>query len=243
MAAARGRGKTVLLCAFHRRLIFRPLADLSRSSVSRPLSSTSGLGIAASIFGQDRNNDSKGAEANLDALHQNAGACSRLALQDAAAMETGKSNRRLVGLAASALASVLIAAAALVLVEKFHGPTVATHDHVVHDRTAARPADTTPPAGTGTAFDAEIAQVIGRMHETMEVTPSGEPDRDFMLMMIPHHQGAIDMALVVLKYGHDERLKRLAQSIIVEQGQEITYMRTLLGAPRAEQVTSHQCCR
>jgi uncharacterized protein (DUF305 family) len=88
-----------------------------------------------------------------------------------------------------------------------------------------------------------MTQGIARMHETMEVTPSGEPDRDFMLMMIPHHQGAIDMALVVLKYGHDERLKRLAQSIIVEQGQEITYMRTLLGAPRAEEATSHQCCR
>jgi uncharacterized protein (DUF305 family) len=50
-------------------------------------------------------------------------------------------------------------------------------------------------------------------------------------MMIPHHQGAIDMALLQLKYGHDEKLKRLAQSIIVEQGQEITYMRTLLDAP------------
>ena len=85
-----------------------------------------------------------------------------------------------------------------------------------------------------------MAQVIARMHETMEVTPTGDPDRDFMRMMIPHHQGAIDMALVVLKHGDDERLKRLAQSIIVEQGQEITYMQTLLAAPRAEQVTPHQ---
>jgi len=177
----------------------------------------------------------------VDAVHQNARVCLRLAPQDAAAMEMSKSNRRLVGLAGSVLASVLIAAAALVLVEKFHGPTVATH--VIHGRTAAGPADATPPAGSGTAFHAEMTQVIARMHETMEVTPSGEPDRDFMLMMIPHHQGAIDMALVVLKYGHDERLKRLAQSIIVEQGQEITYMRTLLGAPRAEETTSHQCCR
>jgi hypothetical protein len=158
-------------------------------------------------------------------------------------MEMSKSNRRLVGLAGSVLVSVLIAAAALVLVEKFHGPTAGAHDHVVRARTAAGPADITSPFGTGAAFHAQMTQVIARMHETMEVTPSGEPDRDFMLMMIPHHQGAIDMALVVLKYGHDERLKRLAQSIIVEQGQEITYMRTLLGAPRAEEATSHQCCR
>jgi uncharacterized protein (DUF305 family) len=52
-------------------------------------------------------------------------------------------------------------------------------------------------------------------------------------MMIPHHQGAIDMALVQLKYGRNEKLRRLAQSIIVEQGQEIAYMRSFLD-PLAE---------
>jgi hypothetical protein len=80
-------------------------------------------------------------------------------------------------------------------------------------------------------FYAEIAQANARMHEAMEVAPSGDIDRDFAQMMIPHHQGAIDMALVLLKHGRDERLKRLAQSIIVEQGQEIAYMRNLLAAP------------
>jgi uncharacterized protein (DUF305 family) len=65
----------------------------------------------------------------------------------------------------------------------------------------------------------------------MKIEPAGDIDRDFMRMMIPHHQGAIDMALLQLKYGHDEKLKRLAQSIIVEQGQEIAYMRTLLNTP------------
>ena len=62
----------------------------------------------------------------------------------------------------------------------------------------------------------------------MEIAPSGDIDRDFTRMMIPHHQGAIDMALVQLKYGRNEKLRRLAQSIIVEQGQEIAYMRSLL---------------
>ena len=81
------------------------------------------------------------------------------------------------------------------------------------------------------AFYAEIANVNARMHDDMEIEHSGNIDRDFVRMMIPHHQGAIDMARVLLKYGQDERLKRLAQSIIVEQGQEITYMRTLLDAP------------
>jgi len=47
--------------------------------------------------------------------------------------------------------------------------------------------------------------------------------------MIPHHQGAIDMALVELRYGKDERLKRLAQEIIVTQQQEIDVMHLALG--------------
>jgi Domain of unknown function (DUF305) len=79
-------------------------------------------------------------------------------------------------------------------------------------------------------FYADIAGVNARMHVGMEIAPSGDVDRDFALMMIPHHQGAIDMAVVMLKYGRDARLRRLAQSIIIEQGHEIAYMRTLLQA-------------
>jgi uncharacterized protein (DUF305 family) len=85
-----------------------------------------------------------------------------------------------------------------------------------------------------------MSDVNGRMHQGIAISPSGDVDRDFMRMMIPHHQGAIDMALVLLKYGHDEKLKRLAQSIIVEQGQEIAYMRTLLDPPRPQSLdTDH----
>jgi uncharacterized protein (DUF305 family) len=51
-------------------------------------------------------------------------------------------------------------------------------------------------------------------------------------MMIPHHQGAVDMALVELRFGHDERLRRLAQGIIVEQRQEIEVMRRILANDR-----------
>jgi hypothetical protein len=93
---------------------------------------------------------------------------------------------------------------------------------VAHSHTSAPPLSTSP-----SAFHAEIAQVNVRMHETMDIVPSGNIERDFLRMMIPHHQGAIDMAVVLLKYGSDERLKRLAQSIIVEQSQEVAYMRTL----------------
>jgi DUF305 family protein family protein len=88
-------------------------------------------------------------------------------------------------------------------------------------------------------FYSEMSAVTMHMHAGMEVVPSGAVDRDFMRMMIPHHQGAIDMALVLLKYGRDEKLKRLAQSIIIEQGQEITYMHTLLDPPAAAPSAEH----
>src|SRR5262245_51646582 len=84
------------------------------------------------------------------------------------------------------------------------------------------------PSASEAAFHSEMDRVKARMHAGMGIAPSGNTDRDFALMMIAHHQGAIDMALVQLKYSNNKRLRRLAQSIIVEQGQEIAYMRSLL---------------
>jgi uncharacterized protein (DUF305 family) len=77
-------------------------------------------------------------------------------------------------------------------------------------------------------FYARMDGVMARMHVAMHVAPSGDPDRDFARMMVPHHQGAIDMALLELRFGKDERLRRLAQGIITEQGQEIQVMRSIL---------------
>ena len=82
----------------------------------------------------------------------------------------------------------------------------------------------TAPSG----FDAMMAQSMARMHADMAVAPSGDPDRDFAAMMIPHHQGAIEMAKAELAYGRDPVLRRLAQGIIVEQAQEIEVMRRAL---------------
>jgi hypothetical protein len=56
-------------------------------------------------------------------------------------------------------------------------------------------------------------------------------DQDFAAMMIPHHQGAIDMAQAELRHGRNEQLRRIAQGIIVEQQQEIAAMRLALGQP------------
>ncbi|OTP67379.1 putative exported protein [Caballeronia sordidicola] len=72
---------------------------------------------------------------------------------------------------------------------------------------------------------------MNRMMNNMTVQPKGNVDEDFVAMMIPHHQGAVDMAQAELRYGHNERLRRIAQEIIVEQMQEIAAMRLALGQP------------
>ncbi len=74
------------------------------------------------------------------------------------------------------------------------------------------------------SFDALMAQAMERMHRDMAIAPSGDPDRDFAAMMIPHHQGAVDMAKVELQFGKNPVLRRLAQGIIIEQLQEIQVM-------------------
>jgi hypothetical protein len=91
-------------------------------------------------------------------------------------------------------------------------------------------------AGTATGSDAERFAAenevaMTRMMDGMSVHPSGNVDEDFAAMMIPHHQGAIDMAMAELRYGKNEQLRRIAQEIIVDQMQEIAAMRLALGQP------------
>jgi uncharacterized protein (DUF305 family) len=68
-----------------------------------------------------------------------------------------------------------------------------------------------------------------KMMIDMGIRPSGDVDADFVAMMVPHHQGAIEMAQAELRYGRNEPLRRMAQEIIVTQLQEITAMRLSLG--------------
>ena len=70
-----------------------------------------------------------------------------------------------------------------------------------------------------------------KMMVDMGIDPSGDIDRDFVSMMVPHHQGAIDMAEAELRYGHNELLRRMAQEIVVTQQQEIAAMRLALDQP------------
>ena len=86
------------------------------------------------------------------------------------------------------------------------------------------------------SFSGLMDQAMERMHSGMHIDLSGDADRDFARMVIPHHQGAVDMARVELRYGRDERLRRLAQGIIVEQTQEIEAMRLYLATPAQKKV-------
>jgi uncharacterized protein (DUF305 family) len=67
-------------------------------------------------------------------------------------------------------------------------------------------------------------EAIQKMQSDMP-KPSGDPDKDFVAMMIPHHQGAIDMAKVELQYGKDPTLKTMAKMIVSAQEKEIKKMR------------------
>jgi len=108
-----------------------------------------------------------------------------------------------------AFGGALSLAAALVL----QGP--------VHSHQAAPASESSPVA-------AQMNDAMARMHRDMAMPSSGDPDLDFAAMMIPHHQGAVDMARIELQSGKDPVLRRLAQGIIVEQLQEIDVMRRQL---------------
>ena len=76
--------------------------------------------------------------------------------------------------------------------------------------------------------DKAFAASMKTMMTDMNVKPTGRPDKDFVLMMIPHHQGAIDMAKVELQYGTDPELRQLATDIVAAQEKEIAQMKAWL---------------
>src|SRR5579862_5316854 len=87
------------------------------------------------------------------------------------------------------------------------------------------------PLAAEASFLAENEAAMTKMMADMNVKPTGDVDRDFVAMMVPHHQGAIEMAKAILRYGHNEQLRRLAQEIIITQQQEIAAMRLAIGGP------------
>jgi uncharacterized protein (DUF305 family) len=91
-----------------------------------------------------------------------------------------------------------------------------------------RHAGHTAPAAAGSEAAREFRATSERMHGAMAIRPSGDPDRDFAAAMIPHHQGAIDMARVVLRHGRDPEIRRIAEEVVRAQEGEIATLRPWL---------------
>ena len=84
------------------------------------------------------------------------------------------------------------------------------------------------PARNEPASTRDLRAANDRMHRDMAIRYTGHADRDFAAAMIPHHQGAIDMAQVQLRHGTDPEMRRLAEEIIAAQEREIAQLRAFL---------------
>src|SRR4051795_6244365 len=87
-----------------------------------------------------------------------------------------------------------------------------------------------PQTGGGTMgmHGAALQTAMQHMQQGMDMPMSGDPDRDFAQMMIPHHQGAIDMARIELESGKDPKLRQMAQKVIEDQEREIAALKEWL---------------
>lgn len=100
-------------------------------------------------------------------------------------------------------------------------------DHSGHGAMAAESASTS-------AYRAAVS----RMHADMDIAYTGDADTDFILGMIPHHKGAVEMARIVLEFGTDPEVKALAEAVIAAQEGEIDWMEAWLAARGSEPVPS-----
>jgi uncharacterized protein (DUF305 family) len=134
--------------------------------------------------------------------------------------------RSFVGSKMAVIAGALLAAATLLAACSEKSQSLADYITAIcaaHFRDASR---------AEMPFLTENVSAMSKMMVDMGISPSGDVDRDFVAMMVPHHQGAIDMARAELRYGHNEPLRRMAQEIIVTQQQEIAAMRLAVGEPQ-----------
>ncbi len=128
----------------------------------------------------------------------------------------------------SLLAGFVLATVGAVTVGLAADQTMPSHDH--RTMGGGMPPSLLP-ISTAHTFNELMANVDEVMHHGMaNAKRNGNPDHDFASAMVPHHQGAVDMAKVELLYGKDPVLRRLAQEIIVSQQQEIAVMQRRIDA-------------
>lgn len=84
------------------------------------------------------------------------------------------------------------------------------------------------PAATESAATKAFRAVNDKMHKDMDIAFTGDVDADFARGMIPHHQGAVEMAKIVLQYGKDPEIRKLAEDVVRTQEAEIRFMREWL---------------
>jgi uncharacterized protein (DUF305 family) len=83
-------------------------------------------------------------------------------------------------------------------------------------------------AGDQNPSSQAYAAANAKMHAEMAIPLTGNPDVDFIAGMIPHHQGAVDSARIVLQYGTDPEVRKFAEDVIAAQEAEITWMQDWL---------------
>ena len=81
---------------------------------------------------------------------------------------------------------------------------------------------------TDTPSTKAYKQANMKMHKDMDIAYSGDADVDFLRGMIPHHQGAIEMARIVMAQGKDPEVRKLAEAVVRDQEKEVAMMREML---------------
>jgi uncharacterized protein (DUF305 family) len=90
------------------------------------------------------------------------------------------------------------------------------------------------PASADSPATQAFREINARMHHDMEIAYTGDVDVDFVRLMIPHHESAVEMARVLLAHSSDPATRALAESIVAAQEAEIATMRAYLESKAAE---------
>jgi uncharacterized protein (DUF305 family) len=127
--------------------------------------------------------------------------------------------------------TILFALASAVWSAAAYAQTAPSHDAMP----GMKMESSAPAAGNSPSTAAFQAADHSMMSGMSSIQYTGDADRDFVAHMIPHHEGAVEMAKVELKYGKDAKLRKLAKDIIAAQDKEIAFMKQWLAAhPQAK---------